>query len=117
MEKMWADEERERQLIWRSTISEISADFVSRPDNIDENIDSALAAIGRLTGAERTYLFLLSDDAAIISNTHEWTSNGIEKQKDFFQDIDTNTFPWLFGLLIAGETILLKSVSDIPIGA
>lgn len=67
-------------------VSEIALSFVSDED-FDDQMNQALAVIGRRLGISRCYLFLDSADGATTSNTHEWCAPGIEPQIDQLQNI------------------------------
>jgi PAS domain S-box-containing protein len=112
-EEIHALRKKERQLreIER-TMRIISSRFVGTFD-MDE-IDASLADLGKLSGASRAYLFLLSGDSQLMSNTHEWCAQGVRPEIDNLQRLPTTIFPWWKDKLQKGETIHIKNVSDMP---
>ena len=74
-----AEEKYEQKVELERTVSTISSRFVN-PLNIDEEVNSTLKDIGVLTKASRSYLFLFNEDKKSMSNTHEWTVEGVEPQ-------------------------------------
>ncbi len=54
-------------------------------DDFDEAIEKSLLILGYLTGACRSYLFLLQENGDVMDNTHEWCAEGIEPQKEIYK--------------------------------
>jgi len=89
----------------------IASSFVSL-DDIDTIINTALESLGEVCGAGRAYLFLFHDSPAIMDNTHEWCSAGVEPQIEMLTDLPLDMFPWWVEKLRAGEMILVPDVSQ-----
>jgi PAS domain S-box-containing protein len=108
-------EEIEHRLQFEQIISTISRDFINQPkENLDQTINRALAAIGTFSKADRSYLFLLSEDGSLMSNTHEWCATGIMPQISRLQNMQTEESAWTFEQLRNFETITLNSLDDLP---
>ena len=45
--------------------------------SIDSEIDETLRLIGEFAGVDRSYLFRISEDRRLMTNTHEWCAPGI----------------------------------------
>ena len=86
-------------------------------DAIDEGIHHALQAIGGFAGADRSYVFLLSDDGTRISNTHEWCSKGTEPQIDGLKDLPIADYQWLYDELILSGSLYIPCVATLPLEA
>ncbi|WP_407356054.1 response regulator [Methanolobus sp. WCC5] len=95
------------------TMAKVSSMF-TYPGNIDEAINMALAEIGTLCNANRCYLFLFSKDGSLMSNTHEWCSEGVEAQMDELQDLPSDMLPWWVQRLQNDEMINITDVSNLP---
>jgi len=104
------------KLKFERTIKIISSRFV-RIDNIDQSINLSLADMGRLSGASRAYLFLLSEDKTKMSNTHEWCARGVTPQLEKLQELPCEMFPWWLAKLNRGEVIHIPDVSGMPLEA
>ena len=95
--------------------STISASFVSAEGaEIDETLTSALEEIARFTGADRSSLFLLSDDQKTITNTHEWCTSPEDSQIALLQEILFSTFGYHREELHQHRPISISRLEDFP---
>ncbi len=108
-----AEETVRRKLRLEETISSVSTRFVGAPD-IDDAINASLADIGRLSGASRSYLFLIQENETTTDNTHEWCADGVSPQIDNLQNLPCDTFPWWMEKLRKSEVIHIQDVSKLP---
>lgn len=94
-------------------------------------IDAALADLGLLIGADRTYVFEFDETAVLtgpdtspppatadpmpstMSNTYEWCAPGIDPMKEMLQDLPRSEFPWSLSLLRHGP-VVVPDVSQLP---
>jgi len=103
----------ERRLQFERLISTVSSHFVGVYD-LDESINSSLKEIGKFSGADRSYLFLFSNDGEFMSNTHEWCKEGVEPQIKILQDIASESLPWWTGKLRNHEIVHIIDVNKLP---
>ncbi len=104
-----------RQRDSRQLISEFAADFMATSlSDIDAAIDRALQRSGNYLGADRAYVFMLSPDGALQSNTHEWSAPGIEAQREQLQDIPVEATPWWWQQLREQGVVLVPDVQALP---
>lgn len=62
-------------------IVDISTQLINLPlEKIDNKINDALKRFGKFTKVDRSFLFALSSDKKMMTNTHEWCADGIEPQ-------------------------------------
>lgn len=102
-----------RRLAFVETVKTISSRFVGiKP--FAEAINECLEDIGRLSGADRAYLFTVDHESAIMTNTHEWCARGVIPQIDRLQDLPTSIFPWWLEKLRRNEVILIQNVTYMP---
>lgn len=109
----------EHALQYRTTFENLATTVSTRfinltPEEIDSGIAEALQAIGEFAGADRSYIFLLSNDGREMSNTHEWCARGIEPQRNNLQAIPVATAPWWMEKLRRCEPIYIPRVADLP---
>lgn len=109
----------ERALEYRTTlenlVTTISTHFINlMPEEIDNGITAGLQAIGEFAGADRSYIFLFSNDGSQMSNTHEWCATGIESQMDKRQRVPLARIPWWMEQLHRFEHIHIPRVADLP---
>ena len=102
-----------RRLQVEEIITGVSSRFVNVID-MDSAITTTLADIGTLSGASRSYLFLLRDEQRMMDNTHEWCSEGVEPQKDNLQGLPSDMVPWWMSKLLKQELIHITDVSKLP---
>ena len=108
-----ADRMLGEKLEFEKTISGICSRFIGVSD-LDDAIDAMLADIGKLSGASRSYLFLLREDGATMDNTHEWCAEGVNPEIRNLQNLQCDMFPWWMKRLRKREDIHIKDVSKLP---
>jgi PAS domain S-box-containing protein len=121
-ERKAADEARLKQarlLEYRhkfeETLTSISTRFINLPSaEINPEINHVLKQIGEFEQVDRSYVFLVDQAAAQMTNTHEWCPVGIESQIDQLQDIPTSIFPWWLEKLEKLEEVYIPVVCEMP---
>lgn len=94
-------------------------------------IDAALADLGLLIGADRTFVFEFDETAiatgpdtslssapsdpatSTMSNTYEWCAPGVDPAKALLQQLPRSDFPWSLSILRHGP-IVVPDVSQLP---
>lgn len=105
----------QRRLELESIIAGISNQFSNIASHeLDTCVVDSLAQIGRFNMADRAYIFSYSADEMSMSCTHEWCAEGIEATQARFQNRLTHGFPWWHQKLVDEETILVRSLADLP---
>ncbi|MBL6982951.1 MAG: PAS domain S-box protein [Anaerolineales bacterium] len=95
--------------------NQISISFVNADGaEIDSAITSALEKIAHFAGANRSSLFLLSDNMEVLTNTHEWCMDSDDSQIALLQDIPFSTFGYYQKLLLQFETIAISKLTELP---
>ncbi|GAK54977.1 signal transduction histidine kinase [Candidatus Vecturithrix granuli] len=84
------------------------------PDDIAAGIHQALEDIGDFAGADRSYVFLLSDDGTYADNVYEWCAEGIDSQKQALQHLSIETFPWFTEQLQRSGVLHIARVANLP---
>jgi len=74
-ERKKAEEAIKRRLDFEETVATISSRFVGTSDT-DAAINDSLADVGKLSKANRAYLFLSREGGTVMDNTHEWCAGG-----------------------------------------
>ncbi len=114
-ERKQAERSLEYRAEFEDLIANISTRFVNvKPQAVDVEIDRAMRDIGKFTEADRSYLFLFSEDGEQMSNTHEWCAEGIASAIDDLQEVPSDQFPWLMEKLRNHEDVLVPRVADMP---
>ena len=102
-----------RTIAIEKTNKEITALFTGIYE-FDNSVDTALEKLGTVTGASRSYIFILSEDQVYLYNTHEWCAEGITPQKENLQHQPADVFPWWMKTLRNREIIHINDVSRLP---
>ena len=84
------------------------------PPEAETAVQEVLAGLGRLTQTDRCYLFRVSDDLAVVNNTHEWCAPGARSQIGELQNVPVTAFPWMLARLRDGDPLLLSRTADLP---
>ena len=69
-----------RRLLMERTLVQISTRFV-QPADFDAALTESLQDIGRLTGADRVYLYLSAQNGSWSYHTYEWCAEGVEPNR------------------------------------
>ncbi|WP_103027665.1 PAS domain-containing sensor histidine kinase [Salinibacter altiplanensis] len=99
-----------------SKIVDISTRFINTPiDDLDREIEAALQAIATFVGADRSYVFLFDDEAATMSNTHEWRTEAAVSVQSRLQNIPYAETPWFMDRMRrrAGP-LRVPRIADLP---
>ena len=113
-ERKRAEESLRRRLDFENLIADTSTRFLdAAPGEINHNIEDALQKIGDFAGVDSSYVFLFSEDGAIMENTHEWCAEGIEPQIQDLKGIPADSLPWFMARIRAGEVAHVPRVADL----
>ncbi len=105
---------RQREAIVGELLA-LAAEFVKAPDQaILALTERAIARIGRFSQADRSYCFRLDAAADTLSNTIEWTAEGIAPMIAHRQAIPLTALPALMIRLRAGAPAVVPRVADLP---
>ncbi|WP_331461326.1 diguanylate cyclase [Pseudoalteromonas sp. SWXJZ94C] len=96
-------------------ISKISTELIDiQNDNINDQIDYALKAIGNVCHADRSYLFKFSNDRKSMSNTHEWVNEGVTPFIDRLQNVPDSELPYFFDVMNVTHIFKASDTSELP---
>ncbi|NWJ98472.1 MAG: PAS domain S-box protein [Chloroflexi bacterium] len=90
-----AEEALQYRLKFEELIASISTSFINvSASEIDDEINQALALIGQFCGADRSYIYLFSEDRTLLNNSHKWCEEKIEAQTQIPQNLPVASFSW-----------------------
>ncbi|MEG4856753.1 response regulator [Microcoleus sp. K1-B6] len=97
-------------------IASLSTHFISQPlSEIDTGIAQALEAIATLSGFDRSYIYLLSEDKTRADKTYEWCGESIPAVKDSTdKPIDIAQIPWIAEKLDRAECLYIPEIGELP---
>lgn len=114
-ERRRADEALRRLLEFEAVLTKLATSFIYLPpDEIDHGVHQALQVISELAGADRSYVFLLSEDRLHLDRTYEWCAPDIEPHVDGLRDSPVQWNAWWMDKLERFETICVPLVVDLP---
>jgi transcriptional regulator with GAF, ATPase, and Fis domain len=104
-----------RQQAFGDLVAKILARFASSTAaDIDKHIAESLGEIACFIGIEYAYLAHIAADDSSWSVTHEWCSPGSPSLIAQYQNVPMGTFNWSEQTIIAGKTIVLNSLAEVP---
>jgi PAS domain S-box-containing protein len=112
-ERKKAEKELQQRLEFQENAVRISSRFAST-DDFDTAMNQTLADIGKLSKADRSYIFLIRPGNDIVDNTHEWCAAGIEPQIESLQNLSLDLLPWWMNKLKNNEFILVEDIQSLP---
>jgi PAS domain S-box-containing protein len=93
----------------------ISTRFVHLdPADLDSAMRDTLEEIGRFARAERSFVFLFSEDLEQVTQTLEWQAEGLKPISHHFQNTFTTHCPWWMQQICSLKTIRIARMSDLP---
>ncbi|MEG5065725.1 response regulator [Microcoleus sp. B3-A4] len=97
-------------------IARLSTNFISQPlSEIDKGIDQTLEAIATLSGFDRSYIYLLSEDKTRADKSYEWCGESIPAVKDSTDNqIDIAQIPWIAEKLDRAECLYIPEIGELP---
>ncbi|MEM1172035.1 MAG: PAS domain-containing protein [Cyanobacteria bacterium P01_H01_bin.35] len=108
----------QKQLELEKLVSTISTSFINlNPNEVDSSLEIALKQVGELTGADRSYLFLVSSDKTQVSNAYQCFATEIETKIDNLQNLPIDDLPWLMDKLYKFEIVHIPLISNLPLEA
>ncbi|MCC5841300.1 MAG: response regulator [Opitutales bacterium] len=111
-------EERRFRAEFDRTLAALSEDFVNlREGAFDSTLTAALARLGTLFCADRSYYFRFSEDGKSMNNVLEWCAPGVRPVRDELQGLKRAEFPWGFDRLTEGGVVHIPSLQSLPEGA
>ncbi len=114
-------ESREQQRIleqerrFQELLAMLARNFLIREHgDFDAAIVMALESLTRFFEVDRGYLFVYTDEGQTMTTTHEWVAPGISKEKDRFDHVPIELFPWWNKQLLKRAPFIISQVSSLP---
>ncbi len=103
----------QRRLQVEKTLASVSGRFVHLVD-LENSLADTLEDIGRLTGADRTYLYLAPENGSWGNHTFEWCAPHIEPHRPNLKGLPTADYPWWTRQLEADRVVYVEELSQLP---
>ena len=96
-------------------LTAISTRFINLPiDQTEVEIDHALEQLGEFEKVDRDYIYLLNQEKAAFTKTHEWCAAQVKAQVDASKDLPFSQFPWGLAKMEQGQDVNIPSVLQLP---
>lgn len=103
----------DREVTLQSLLAEISSDLIkAHPGALDEKIEHALEQIARSYGIDRANLWWFDERSDTTRRSHEWAREGMRGPTEVL--LTQEAIPWASRLTLAGQTVKLETLEDIP---
>ncbi|MGZ4755480.1 MAG: EAL domain-containing protein [Acidimicrobiia bacterium] len=100
--------------ILHEAVASVAARFVDAdPDSVDHSINHALSLLGQAAAVDRAYVFTVTEDLTMMTNTHEWCAPGINPEIQSQQAVDMSSLPRWRDTLARGHSIHIRRVSEL----
>ncbi|MEA3273113.1 MAG: PAS domain S-box protein [Patescibacteria group bacterium] len=96
------------QLLSRISVLAIEADDLSVFQN------NCLTAMGKTLDVSRIYIFKHHHGTDTFDNVFEWVAEGVSRQKDELQGVNTADIPWWVEMLKSNQVISFADIEVIP---
>ncbi|MDX1561675.1 MAG: sigma 54-interacting transcriptional regulator, partial [Gammaproteobacteria bacterium] len=103
----------DRDVTFTTLMTRLSQDLLrAQGETINERIAAWLGEIGEIYLVDQISLWWLDAPSEMARRSHRWTKH--EPAPKINETTDLNEFPWIKSRLLAGETIVVASLDDIP---
>ncbi|MEG4959682.1 MULTISPECIES: response regulator [unclassified Microcoleus] len=115
-ERKKVEQSLQYQVEFNQLIASWSTHFISQAaSGIDKSIDRTLEAIATLSGFDRSYIYLLSQDKTRADKTYEWCADGIPVIKGSTdKQINIAQIPWIAEKLDRAECLYIPEIGELP---
>src|SRR4030042_7045348 len=95
-------------------ITTLSTKFIKLlPDEMDNGMNFTLKEVGKFSGSDKSYIYLLSDNGSIIKKTHEWCAEGVKSRIKKLEEISVKKMSWCLKKLESFEPVYIQDVSKL----
>lgn len=109
------EREAENRIALGRMMTQLTTDLIHiKAEYLNDWINKSLKEVGEFSGADRSYIFLFSDDRKFMSNTNEWCRENIEPQIGMLQNLPFEVFGWSMEKLKTFEVFHIPVVSELP---
>jgi diguanylate cyclase (GGDEF)-like protein/PAS domain S-box-containing protein len=100
--------------ILHEAVASIAARFVDAdPDSVGDTINQALSLFGEAAAVDRAYVFSVTEDLTMMTNTHEWCAPGINAEIQTQQAVELSGMPRWRDTLARGHSVHIRRVSEL----
>lgn len=103
----------EHRLAFETLVSGISTNFINvAAADVDSEISAALESVGRFIGADRAYIYMLTEDGSAAALVHEWNAdpNAVRGPGGL---VPLSSFPWTSEKINELQHVMV-SIDDLP---
>ncbi len=109
----------EAEITWQQsllrTLMDLATRFINLPYSaFEDEVNKALARMGKFTGSDRVYIFDYDFDKDIQINRFEWCAEGVSPEIDNLQEVPNSLFPDWVNAHKNGRVKSVPSVRELP---
>jgi len=111
------EQELRDRLTFERLLSRLSTEFVNLPSGRQQlaaGMQKALKAIGQATGAQRSYVYLISPDGVQSQLYSQWHADSVEPIPAAWQQVATCQFPWWMQQLQQQSVMTIDDITHLP---
>ena len=113
-QKREAEEALRDVRILHEAVASVAARFVDADaSSVDATINQALELMGQAAAVDRAYVFSVTDDQMLMTNTHEWCAPGINPEIGTQQAVPMGGLPRWRDTLARGHSIHIRRVAEL----
>lgn len=110
-----AEYELQNQIQFQNMVTDISSEFLrANSNNINDKIEYMLREVGEFFEADRSYLFMISEDGEKLFKINEWHRKEVKGIKSDVSEIAVNRFPWWNQEITEKRHIYIPNIESIP---
>ncbi len=114
-ERKQVEERLHLRLEFEHIITTISTRFIDLAGSeVDKNISDVLRIIGQFVGVERSYVYRLAADQAVLTLTHEWRAPGVEEKSEQYREIPVTAIPYWMSKLKQFKHLYIPATVKMP---
>jgi PAS domain S-box-containing protein len=113
-EKYNADKQIKYREEFENILISLELEFLNTEiDQIDNTLSSGLGKLGSYCKVDRAYIFQFDADHLTMSNTHEWTSEGVKPERNNLQVVPVAIMPKWMDSLNRSEVIYIPNLKKL----
>ena len=114
-ERKLAEDNVRRQASFQKLLANLSSDLIqAQPYDIDRQLAEGLSAVGDHYDLDAISIWWIADDRESMRSAHRWVRAEEKYRKT---RLNRNEVPWVAKKLLAGESITINDVDEMPLPA
>lgn len=109
------ENELRRRLDFEGLVTNISSKFINTYNkNISSEIDLALKEVSKFSNADRSYIYLFSENKNEMIESYEWANKGIQSVKNEILKMSVLDLSYFFENLFSTRVFCIQDINSLP---